>query len=284
MAFLTDSGLDNFGTNPISYGAWPATSNSYVNYLAVASGSITPSTTTTSVVSQVGNRSYSDGGFVESENSTTESNRIKDTLTFRRVIDFTADQNLTHWGLFTNSSGGNVSFVDLFRTDPNDSGSSAITLSMQSGDQLQMTFAHITYLDPFLPTTATMDIDNNGTATTPPGKKTWFAGGSFAYSYAFLAFLGSGEFRLYSSITDSVSDTGTSLAYKSGTGPSYTPGNYYKEKEVTFSTSEGNGSIKGFGFAYSSHGGFKFVLDTSITKASTETLKLTFRSSWARDV
>jgi hypothetical protein len=296
MPFLPNGGLDNFGSDAPNYnsGTPLSTGTGYCRYLGLGTGALTPSNSTTDLVTPLGSRSNDDGGFSATSVFTAEADHLKHVTEFVRVYDFTASHTLTEWALFVDSSGGNCSFVDRFREDPDDTGSAEVSISVQDGDQLQMYFTHSTLLYPYGATAFDMTLTTDGSPSTVSGDKTLYGDSNTDYTSAFVAWSPSQalastsqpEMGLYSSVTTANTGGGTELADSGGFSgglAAYTTSNYYRDKEYTFSTSEGNGSIAGFFIGISGGaGGCKVVFDTPITKTSLQTLKVTFRSSWAR--
>ncbi len=109
----------------------------WVSYAAIGSGSTAPAVTDTILNAQVGARSNSNGGFGNSRNAGLDAvNNVPwAETTTTRVFAITSNVNATEWGLAPAATGG-LSVRELFRADPLDNGSSPITLTLESGDQL----------------------------------------------------------------------------------------------------------------------------------------------------
>lgn len=82
-----------------------------------------------------------------------------------------------------------------------------------------------------------------------------------------------------------VTGAGSGTGYTSASGralQSYTNGTYYRDIDFTFVLSQANYTIEGLYLGLQPSGGFQIKLTDVITKSNTQTLKLTFRQSWAR--
>lgn len=271
----------------------------WFRYAAVGTGTAEPAATDTALVAQVGDRTENTGGFGHSrtyERDTT-NNVMRLTVVLHRVFDFTASYNLTEFGLFTGTSGNNCVYRNLFRSDPNDNSSTPVVISVQNGDQLQLIITFIVEM-PWQATTYSFDITNIGTIT---GIGTFFdaANGDSASLYSFqtlwpggIGHFGYGNLLVVPSAGQPTSrDTSVAVSIDGPifVGAAYTSGSYMHDRTATMPTSYGNGDI--YGFVVSAipnepqqSGGYKFILTnpTSITKANTHTLQLTFRVTWGR--
>lgn len=285
MPFLTDSGLDNFGTTGVNYSF----------YAAIGTGALTPSIATTTLANEV-QRSNSSGGFSTSNTFPIVGNKIRRETTFTRVFDITSAINVTEWAMFASSSGGSCSFVDRFRSDPNDVNSSEVTLTLQSGDQLQMELSNAIELDwGLMP--ATVPIDDNGSITNYSAEITPYTRGTFNEIEAGLIFetflpnltgtMFIGSITLTGSTQKSVTEMPDDYHLESVVLQSYIAGSYQRDKLSSHSTSESNGDIYGFhirringGFS----GGIKshFLSPAFFSKTALQTLDVTLRSSWSR--
>lgn len=104
--------------------------NSQHTYAAVGTGSPSFSASSTSLASQTGSRA--------SFGSTVSSNVNASTWSSYQTADFGLgglNANLTEFGVFTSTSGANMTFCDLIR----DSGGSPTTFPVSSAEQLRLT-------------------------------------------------------------------------------------------------------------------------------------------------
>ncbi len=264
-------------------------------YTAVGTGSTAPSQADTALVSEVA-RTSSNGGFARTEEKGTDS--TTNTVWFRsttyRVFNFSSAYNLTEYGHFTSSSGANAVFRDLFRQNPNDPNSAAVTISVQSGDQLQIikTF-ELTADWNNLAKTVTLTVPG-GTDITLSGVQGW--GGGYTFLDSMLAALwpghSSGAFASLhgTQTTDRTQAINTSgVVAKNITRDAYAAGTYTRRYRATYSTADANKAWSGWAFVWSTstsfmNPSFRFVFDTpdSFTKDNTHTLELLLDVSWSR--
>jgi hypothetical protein len=300
MSTITNSGLDAFGASGLA---------SWVNYAGLSTDSATFDNTTATLSGEVAAlRTSNAGGFAVSTNYTTPTNKVRRTYKFYRVWNFTASYNLTKWGLFATVSGGSISALDFFRTIPGDSNSAAISLSVGSGDQLQLIIDEVVELD-LIQAAGSVSIAgvNGGNAiTTSQGFFTSAVPTATHYGNLFNMFdptsaPGSGtasNVTFYAINAAGSTQTGVQQLPSSHgaagvstgvfTHVAYSAGNYFRDRQCEFNTSYGAGTIDIYGwyalFGSSSQGGHKVHLVTpaSFQKTSTQKLRVTVRSSWAR--
>lgn len=300
---ILNSGLDNACTdaaaNLVSGAIRYPYFGKFVRYAAFGTGSAAPAAGDTALGSQVGSRTYDRGGFADSEDAGLDAgaNTIWYEGTFTRVFAIDSNVNATEWGLAPQATG-NLSVRELFRADPNDNGSSPITLTLESGDQLQLVVtlrveAEWEFVNKSFVITGTAGNDTNG---KHDGKGTISSGASSITSAVAqslgAAWPGGGVTstydRVYAWLVD-ISGFGKSgnltgsNTYADGAAETYTPGDYYRDWVGTFSTSQANGDIYGFQVGFN-HSGYRFYLTdpVKLTKAATHRLILTFRRSISR--
>jgi len=266
-------------------------------YTAIGTGATPPSQTDIALANEIA-RTDSDGGFGYTEQYVRDSNnnKLRAVITEYRVFNFTDSYNLTEFGHFTQSTGDNCVFRDLFRQDPNDPNSPPVVISVQSGDQLQIIKTVVIEV-PWLETTYSIIItgmagkDGNGTHDVV-GTAFATADGSGARDAIRMLWPGGPHGYLHP-ITASGQSTArdTSISVPGGyamTADAYTNGSYTRTKRYKLTTAEGNGTIYGFAVTWYSSGGgssgYKifFQNPSSITKESTHTLEMVFQMTWGR--
>ena len=266
-------------------------------YTAIGTGTTPPDQTDTALANEIA-RTDSNGGFGYTEQYVRDStnNKLRAVITEYRVFNFTNSYNLTEFGHFTQSTGANCVFRDLFRQDPNDPNSPPVVISVQSGDQLQIIKTVVIEV-PWLETTYSIIItgmagkDGNGTHdvvgtafATADGTETRNAievlwpGGYFSTTpHGYLH-----------PITASGQSTArdTAISVPGGyamTADAYTNGSYTLTKRYKLTTAQGNGTIYGFACGSGSSGYKMFFQNpSSITKESTHTLEMVFQMTWGR--
>jgi hypothetical protein len=211
-------------------------------------------------------------------------------------MSFTSSHTLTNWGLFTGLAGGNCGVVDLFRSDPNDVLSSAVTISVQDGDELQMTIAFEFRISPYGVEADTLALNIDGTETTPAAQSTFYGDSNGDYEQAFNAWrpnltaANSNPRQGVSTLSASnLSNTTGGTALLEGLSISqdnleaYTTGTYTRVTTYTFTTAQSNGDIWGFCLGQGPNtGGFKTVFDSPITKTALQELTAVFTKTWDR--
>lgn len=305
---ILDSGLDAacaYSAAPGSSSAYP-TFAGFVQYAAFGTGSTAPAASDTALDAQVGSRSNNRGGFANDSAAGLDSTNdiIWAEVAYTRVFDISGNVNAAEWGLAPGSTG-NLSVRELFRADPNDNGSSPITLTLESGDELQLVVtlrvqADWEYESKSFVITGTAGNDTAGTHTGNGTISTGTATSSGTIINALqLAWpglsglLGSVHGALAAILSDqtSVSKSGNLSAIGGSvylTQLSYTPNNFYRDYTATFGTSDANGDHYAWAVGHPSpvnqNVGYRLILTspTKLTKASTHKLTLTVRLSIAR--
>lgn len=271
----------------------------FINYACFGTGSATPAASDTSLGSQAGSRTTSNGGFASSTSQGVDDTEdvVWYESTYTRVFSIGGNVNATEWGL-AYASTGNLSVRELFRADPLDNSSSPVTLTLESGDELQLVIT--------LRVEATWEYETksftitgapgNDSAGTYEGKATVSSGSAtteLAIRNALLAVWpgGTGGQHTCVQITSDSSTVAKGANFASSdaaptvVAASYATGTYYRDTTATFSTSTGNGDHYAWNVGVAQqNSGFRFVLDdpAKLTKASTHKLTLTLRRSIAR--
>lgn len=306
---ILNSGLDAACTNNADSGSGTPPNESYpyfcrfIRYAAFGTGSTEPSAEQTTLDAQVGSRTLDRGGFSNSANAglDAENNLIWYESTFTRVFNITSAVNAAEWGLSAESTG-NLSVRDLFREDPNDPDSDAVTISLDEGDQLQLVVtlrveAAWEYESKSFVITGTAGNDAAGTHT---GNATVSSGASTTESSIRNALQAvwpggpnssGGGLRVVTSDQSGVAknqDTSSAAASASLSAESYTPGSYYRDHTGTFTTAQANADHYAWFVTWATSGvtsvGYRFILTNpaTLTKTNTHRLTLTFRMSIAR--
>lgn len=271
-------------------------------YTAIGTGTTAPGQSDLSLASEVA-RTDNAGGFPYQESIVADptENKVRYIATEYRVFNFTASYNLTEYGHFTDASGANCVYRDLFRQDPNDPNSLPVVITVLPGEQLQIVKTVIIEAS-WQPTTYSIVI------TGMPGKD---GAGTHDVSATVFADSGYGVAALHALRTfwaysapaigaamGAISpnrDTGISAIYAyphaTVTAEPYSMGTYTRDFVAEFPTSQANGEIYGFvvysatvNYGSSTVGGYKLVFTnpSTITKASTHKLKIVFRVTWGR--
>ena len=292
---ITNQGLDlvtsvdsNDSTGIMYFEKWH-------RYTAIGTGSTAPAQTDIGLEAEVA-RTSSTGGFsgTDTEELDATANKARYVTTTYRVFNFTSSYNLTEYGHFTGSSGSNAVFRDLFRQDPNDPNSAAITISVQDGDQLQIIKTFILEVA-WEAASKTVDVTGIGniTGTQVLGVQ------SASWLKNLLRTLWPGENPAYLKVfalDETVpTDRGAQLpgsalsSQKSCTQDDYTSGTYTRRRKAKFETSDANHDwygwcAGGFNSTNAQYASLRFVTDTqpAFTKADTHTLELWLDVSWAR--
>lgn len=309
---ILNSGLDTACTTVMAQNFIPNTSttpfNEWVQYACFGTGSSTPDPTDIALDAQVGARTNDRGGF-----DNTEGFGLDDGLdimwyevTFIRVFNIGSNVNATEWGLAA-TSGGNLSVRDLFRADPNDPMSSPITLTLESGDQLQLVVtvrvqADWEYASKSFVISGAPGHDANGTydgnAALTPGAGSSITAVRMTLRAAWPGGSDTGASR-GAYVTARMSDQSTQAKDQDLTGSqvaattvaeTYTPGDYYRDYTCTWSTGQANAAIYGFDTINAASGsghvgrGFRFLFTNPATlvKTSSHRLSITLRKRIAR--
>lgn len=297
---ITNFGLDAVAQVDSAFGYPPFPSfYKWSQYTAIGTGTTPPAQTDTALANEIA-RTDSDGGFGATEQLVRDStnNKLRAVIKEYRVFNFTNSYNLTEFGHFTQSTGANCVFRDLFRQDPNDPNSTPVVISVQSGDQLQIIKTVVIEV-PWLETTYSITItgmagkDGNGThdvvgtafdgATSLDAIRVLWPGGYASGNHGYLhPITTSGQ----STARDTYINVSDGYAM---TADAYTNGSYTRTKRYKFTTAQGNGTIYGFAISKSSTSGIQFSgykmffqNPSSITKASTHTLEMVFQMTWGR--
>lgn len=294
--------ITNFGLDAVAQVDSGASSSfppfyKWSRYTAIGTGTTPPSQTDTALANEIA-RTDSNGGFSHTEQYVRDStnNKLRATITEYRVFNFTTSYNLTEYGHFTQSTGANCVFRDLFRQDPNDPNSTPVVISVQNGDQLQIIKTVVIEV-PWLETTYSITItgmtgkDGNGTHDVVG---TAFATADGVPAREAICALWPGDFVYLHPITTSGQSTArdTSINIPGGYGmtiDAYTNGSYTRTRRYKLTTAQGNGTIYGFvvadvNISGNRNYGYKmfFQNPSSITKESTHTLEMVFQMTWGR--
>lgn len=267
--------------------------SAFRNFMALGTGAGEPVATQSALVAEV-LRTSSAGGFASSASTVVDApnNRLIGSFGITRVYDFTASYNLTEVG-FSELSTGAINFRDLFR----DGLGNAITVSVQSGQQLQMTHT-LKVAIPYgsnIPTT--VNIAGLGNL---PGKHTFFGVGStlLPFQSAFLPASPNGAIYVRPmSTANSGSETALGGSVLNGTNSpnalmdAYVTGSYKRTKTAIWTTSMTNQATYGWVFCSLSPGdnsnptsGYKVTLDAPFTKTATNKLTLIWELSISRGI
>jgi len=315
---IPNAGLNNIGVYP----AWRVSSGTetdgsgshWLAYAAISEDSAEPLATDTNIGTEK-MRTNSNGGFAINASAIRDpvTSRVGVSIERPYVFDITSSMNITKYGYVPLSSGGNFSWIDLIRVDPDDPESAPVTLTLGPGDQLQLwctltiTVPWSVDLESFV-ITGTAGNDGAGTHDAYCG---FFATGtsmldptnspadSIACLIADVFWPAIRPGRIPPNVVAtaqavnaardaSLAATLTGQAVGSVTVQPYVAGNHYRDKTFTFTTSQANMAITGM--AYVTGGtigvthnyGFKVVFSNPSTfvKANTHELTLTFRVSW----
>lgn len=309
---IPNAGLDNIAAYR-PWGSLPGTGLSgsgndssgsqWLAYAAISEDSSTPTASDTGIGSEA-MRTNSTGGFSRTATAIrdTDANRLGVSIERAYVFEIDANLNITKYGYVPLSAGGNFSWIDLTRADPDDPGSTPVTLTLVPGDQLQL-WQTLTVTVPWsvdLEQFVITGTDGNDSAGTHDAYCGFYASGSGLQDIAdiisqtFWPDTLSSRVRTYTAAASAARDTapassvGGEFLLINGELDDYVAGNYYRDKLYTLSTSQGNGSLTAIQLMKSSVSadtgyGFKIVFDNPATfeKDNLHTLTLTFRVSWA---
>lgn len=269
------------------------------NYLAVGTGSTLPNASQTALANEVA-RTVNNGGFSESENfivdTATQNLIARSNLV--RVINFTSNYNLTEFGFFVSSSGANCVYRQLFREDPNDPSSNPVVISVQSGDQLRISYSVVWTMLYGLHITKSVIINGEQNSIKVGINR---INSSIGVSYfldlthpRYINNSGTPWIALYNTrdVSTDVPYATAANSFTSVTGTTKTvtfgpTGTYTVENRVTYGTSGANGTFKSVGIAYTASGNVPFIMiffvfDTPITKTDLQTLTLSYTITWSR--
>lgn len=273
----------------------------FIQYAAFGTGSAAPDPSDVTLNAQVGTRSNSRGGFSNIENGGRDAggNTIWYEVTFTRVFSIAGNVNATEWGLAPNASG-DLSVRELFRSDPNDNGSSPIPLTLETGDELQLVItlrveAQWEYAAKSFVIAGAPGKDSNGThdgqATVTSGSSNTVSGIRDALQVVWPGGYGVSQHaavRWCSADQTSRTKSQDLTNWSNGQSLSalgYSPGNHYRDTTVTWGTSEGNGNHYAWEVTPNAAiNGYRFILTspTFLAKLNTHRLTLTLRKGIAR--
>lgn len=306
---IPNAGLDNVA----AYSPWlsltgssaPTSGSEWMAYAAISEDSAEPLASDTNIGTEKA-RTNSTGGFGYSATAIRDPNTNRLGLSVERVYVFniTSSMNITKYGYVPLSSGGNFSWIDLMRVDPDDPGSAPVTLNLVDGDQLQLwrtltiTVPWSVDLEQFV---ITGTLGNDGVGTHDAYCGFYASGDSISDSttetsiatiirYLFWPTQNRGCYAI-SGTPNATRDAaiGSSTGGSAGsisTLDTYTSGTYYRDKVFKFTTAQGNITMTGInlqsGSVVAGGYGFKIVFDdpNTFVKANTHELTLTFRVSW----
>jgi len=309
---IPNAGLDNIAAYP-AWNNFAGSSNAdssgsqWLAYAAISEDSTEPQATDFNIGTEK-MRTNSTGGFSRPATAIRDPNTNRVGLSLERafVFNITSAMNITKYGYVPVSSGGNFSWIDLMRVDPDDPESSPVTLNLVDGDQLQL-WCTLTITVPW-----SVDLESF-VITGAPGKDGAGTHDAWCGFYAASSTLGTGTggddfiaamigwlfwpgasggrgcyaiFAPANAARDAAigpfgggsGSTSVSAAYVSGT--------YVRDKVFKFTTAQGNITMTGInlqsGVGSVGSCGFKIVFDdpSTFTKANTHELTLTFRVSW----
>lgn len=311
---IPNAGLDNIA----AYSAWQSLSGStndgsgsqWLAYAAISEDSSTPTASDTNIGPEV-MRTNSTGGFSRSATAIrdTDANRLGVSIERAYVFEIDGNYNITKYGYVPLDAGGNFSWIDLTREDPNDPGSDPVALTLVPGDELQLwqtltiTVPWSVDLEQFI-ITGTDGNDSAGTHDAYCGFYSTSAilmtANNDGLADMIRQVFWPGNVNIFAVATAQAASTArdqgvaSSSAGQSVTAAAavaeYVSGNYYRDKLFTFTTAQGNMSITGIAFGrfattmtVTANNGFKIVFDDPATfeKDNLHTLTLTFRVSWA---
>lgn len=273
---------------------------SIANFAAFGTGDTPPNATDLLLESQVGSRSNDNGGFSNADDGALDAanNLMWYQQEFTRVFNISSPVVAREWGLAPQATG-NLTARDLFR----DLSNNPTAIPLEEGDQLQLNItlyieAAWEYEPASFVIAGTPGHDTNGThdgvATVSSGAGTTAANirdalrgvwpgptGTSSNQSAVTVCLASQAGRAKNE--DLVGTRVRSVI----TLDNYTPGNFYRDHQAVFSTSEANGDhyawVAGLN-VNNENMGLRFILTDPqfMTKTDSERLVLTVRKSVAR--
>lgn len=290
---ILDRGMDIFGTNTnhATTSSTQALYGSWRTYLAVGTSSTAPAVGQTALGAEV-MRGQDAAGLPASNTYSVTNGVMTGAFKQTRVLDFAASFNLTEWGLSdVSTAGGLICIRELFR----DGNGGAITLSVQAGQQLQLTHTLNIQLTYAAGAAASFDLTGVGTLQ---GQATWFTAGSTSallddmFGSGFNpAKTGYGARPLTTANTGAPDALGGSAAASadsiSMTLATYTTGSFTRTRTASWNTGNANYAHYGwiFGSTYTApYAGFKFSLTNpaSFVKTSANKLTLNLKLTWGR--
>ncbi|THF88459.1 hypothetical protein E7T09_04440 [Deinococcus sp. KSM4-11] len=289
---IVDRGMNIFGTNAnhlntgsgSHFGDWR-------NYLCVGTGSTAPAVTQSALVAEV-MRGSADAGISPTNTVAVAAGVATGSFTQTRILNISASYNLTEFGLSdVSTAGGLLCIRELFR----DGGGNPISLSVQAGQQLQLTHTLDITLTYGSGVASQFDLTGVGTLQ---GSATWFSGsGATNIIDMFTRGFNPGQTTIWhgrpldganTGAPDVVggSFSGTSDTISS-TPTTYVAGSFERIRTVVWDTGVANYAHYGwmFGYVYSfPYSGYKFVLSNpaTMTKTSANRLTLNMKTTWGR--
>lgn len=291
---ITDYGLEAQKTDE-PYSHYNSLLTLGFNYLAVGTGSALPAANQTALVNEVA-RTYSNGHFKESQSVIvdTDTNKLIISANLVRVINFNASYNLTEFGFFTSSTGNYCVYRQLFRKNPNDPNSDPIVISVQSGDQLKVSYT-VSWVVPLgrhltktITTGGTTYTVNVGLMVDPSAKLNVSRVLTAVHPYGYP----DTQVTAFSADDIDATPTGrrgypTSHAPGANRRKAYGSGDYRVDKWLEIPASQLNGTFKSLvmvadGYYADLRCGIYFSFTPPITKTDLQTLTLSYTLSWGR--
>lgn len=319
---IPNAGLDNaaayapFTTGHIQGGSTAeASGTTWMSYAAISEDSSDPQATDTNIGSEA-MRTNATGGFPAVATAIRDPGTNRVGISVEKVYVFAIEGNLniTKYGYVPLSAGGNFTWIDLTREDPNDPDSDPVTLTLVPGDELQLwrnqiiTVPWSVDLEQFTIT----GLDGNDSAGTHDAYCGFYAANddigspvtnsSGLYKLimdVFWPFQSGAKNMVYTSqgTPNAARDAalGSNTAYDVSSNQAlepYVSGTYYRDKLFTLTTAMGNAApLTAFAITAAdvslqrpdAQHGFKVVLDDpdTIEKDNLHALTLTFRVSWS---
>lgn len=319
---IPNAGLDNaaayapFDSSHINGSTTPEASGAtWMSYAAISEDSSEPQATDTNIGTEA-MRTNATGGFPAIATAIRDAGTNRVGISIEKVYVFTIEENLniTKYGYVPLSTGGNFTWIDLTREDPNDPDSDPVTLTLVPGDELQL------WRNQIITVPWSVDLEQF-TITGLDGKDSAGTHDAYCGFYAANDDIGSpavnngGLYRLIRNIFWPFPGEATSMVYTSQATPNpardaalgtntafgtsnaqvlqpYVPDTYYRDKLFTLTTAMGNDApltafaittLTGTLNAPNAPHGFKVVLDdpATIEKDNLHALTLTFRVSWS---
>lgn len=319
---IPNAGLDNcaeylpFGASVntgLSGSANDSSGSQWLAFAAISEDSSSPSPSDTNIGTE-SMRTNSTGGFNRSSLAIRDggTNRLGLQIERAYVFAISANLNITKYGYVPLDTGGNFSWIDLVRADPNDPMSSPVTLTLEPGDELQL-WQTLTITVPWsvdLEQFVITGTDGNDMSGTHDAYCGFFAVGSeMGDSSTSASITNLIRFLLWPTgvraaiatpqTTNAARDTALTASNtgasqgQNATLAAYAGGGVaYRDKLFEFTTAQANMTITGILLhaasgllaSQANHGyGFKIVFDDpgTFVKDNLHKLILTFRVSWA---
>lgn len=247
------------------------TQNNAANTCYISTGTATPAVTDTQLTNPAATGNQI-GGQLNTVDAGPPYQR-RTTTTYRFNVG-TLNGNYTEVGV-------GLAFNNLFsRALIVDGGGTPTSLAVASTEQLDVTY---TLCDEVNTSDVTFSVNISGTPYTGFFRRfdTANAQNVIPSNFALTSATAySGTLNAYTSGTVPTGNLGNATSV---TGLSYTTGNYYRDHNVTWNTTQGNGSIKSVIFQ-TVNGSLKFGMqfDTAIVKTNLQSLTLVMRLPFAR--